>query len=170
MTEIQHATITTVPRPAVPIGQAIGQMVGQAETALSRLLAGILAETGTPRETYLALQRMAALGDGPLRADYARDLNDAFGLDLWAAGNLVDTLVSAGLLAAGEGGDDTVRLTPAGAELRSKLQDSVRAVNAPLWESLDVVALDTTIKTLREITARARALCPVGRASEDGEG
>jgi DNA-binding MarR family transcriptional regulator len=170
MTEIQNATTATAPRPAVPIGQAIGQTVGQAEAALSRLLAGILAETGTTRETYLALQRMAALGDGPLREDYARDLNDALGLDLWAAGNLVDTLVSAGLLAAGEGGDDTVRLTPAGTELRGKLQDSVRAVNAPLWESLDAVVLDTTIKTLQEITARARALRAVGHASENGEG
>jgi hypothetical protein len=64
MTEIQNAGITTAPRPAVPIGQAIGQAVGQAEAALSRLLVQVLAETGTTRETYLALQLMPS---GPFR-------------------------------------------------------------------------------------------------------
>jgi hypothetical protein len=169
MTEIQNAGITTAPRPAVPVGQAMGQAVGQAEAALSRLLAEVLAETGTTRETYLALQLMALLGDRATRGDYARDLSDALNLDLWAAGQLADTLVSAGLLAYGEGGDEMVRMTPAGVGLRGKLQNSVRAVNAPLWESLDPVALDTTIRTLKEITARAGALRSVGSDRQQSE-
>lgn len=45
MTETQ-----TPPRPPVTIGQA----VGLAEAALTRLPTGVLAETGTSRETYLA--------------------------------------------------------------------------------------------------------------------
>lgn len=169
MTENQNAATITASRPAVPLGQAIGQAVGQAETALSGLLAEVLATTGSTRETYLALQRMAALGGGAARADYARDLSDSLDLDLWAAGQLADALVSAGLLAAGDGASETVRMTPAGAELRGKLQDSVRAVTGPLWESLDSTALDTTIRTLQEITARARALRSVGLPRENGE-
>jgi hypothetical protein len=169
MTEIQNAGITTVPRPAVPIGQAMGQAVGQAEAALSRLLAEVLAETGTTRETYLALQLMALLGDRATRGGYARDLSDVLNIDLWAAGQLTDTLVSAGLLVWGEGEDETVGLTPAGAVLRGKLQNSVRAVNAPLWESLDAVALDTTIRTLKEITARARELRSAGNDRQQND-
>jgi hypothetical protein len=49
-------TETTVRPPAT-----IGQAVGIAETELTRLLAGVLAETGTPRETYLAMQRLSFL-------------------------------------------------------------------------------------------------------------
>jgi hypothetical protein len=169
MTENQNAAVTTAARPSLPIGQAIGQAVGQTETVLSGMLAEALAGTGTTRETYLALQRIAALGGNAARVDYARDLSDSLDLDMWAAGQLANTLVSAGLLADGEGGSETVRMTPAGTELRGKLQDSVRAVTAPLWDSLDSTALDTTVRTLQEITARARALRS-GPARENGEG
>ena len=40
----------------------IGQSVGQAQAALSRLLAGILAESGTSHQAWLGLQRLNALG------------------------------------------------------------------------------------------------------------
>jgi len=96
--------------PAIPVGQALGQAVGQAQAILTRLLTGVLAETGTPRETYLALLRLSVHGDSLQRDRYVRDLSDSLGLDLWAAGELADGMLDAGLLTlAGE----TIRLADA---------------------------------------------------------
>jgi hypothetical protein len=158
----RNKTMTQTPtevRPAVPIGQAIGQAVGQAESALTRLLAGVLAETSTKRETYLALQRLAALGDAVTRDRYVRDLSDWLELDLWTAGELASSMVAAGLLTVADG---TVRLADGGAQLREKIRGSIGAVTAPLFAPLDSADLETTVRTLREITTRARALAPSG--------
>ena len=141
--------------PAIPAGQALGQAVGQAQTILTRLLTGVLAETGTPRETYLALLRLSVHGDSLQRDRYVRDLSDSLGLDLWAAGELADGMLDAGLLTlAGE----TIRLADAGAELRERTRRSVGTVTAPLYEGLDPADIETTVRTLQDITSRAREL------------
>jgi hypothetical protein len=139
----------------VPAGLAIGQAVGQAERVLTRLLSRVLAEIGTTRETYLALQRLSVHGDRAVLDDYVRDLSDWLGLDLWAAGELADGMLDAGLVAlAGE----TVRLAPAGAELRERIRRSIGAVNGPLYAALDPADIETTVRTLQDITSRAREL------------
>jgi hypothetical protein len=141
--------------PAIPVGQALGQAVGQAQAILTRLLTGVLAETGTPRETYLALLRLSVHGDSLQRDRYDRDLSDSLGLDLWAAGELADGMLDAGLLTlAGE----TIRLADAGAELRERTRRSVGTVTAPLYEGLDPADIETTVRTLQDITSRAREL------------
>jgi hypothetical protein len=142
--------------PVIPVGQALGQAVGQAQTILTRLLTGVLTETGTPRETYLALLRLSVNGDSSLQRDrYVRDLSDSLGLDLWAAGELADGMLDAGLLTlAGE----TIRLADAGAELRERTRRSVGTVTAPLYEGLDPADIETTVRTLQDITSRAREL------------
>jgi len=141
--------------PAIPVGQALGQAVGQAQAILTRLLTGVLAETGTPRETYLALLRLSVHGDSLQRDRYVRDLSDSLGLDLWAAGELADGMLDAGLLTlAGE----TIRLADAGAELRERTRRSVGTVTAPLYEGLDPADIETTVRTLQDITSRAREL------------
>ena len=141
--------------PANPVGQALGQAVGQAQTVLTRVLTGVLAKTGTPRETYLALLRLSVHGDTLQRDRYVRDLSDSLGLDLWAAGELADGMLDAGLLAlAGE----TIRLADAGAELRERTRRSVGAVTAPLYEGLDPADMETTVRILQDITSRAREL------------
>ena len=141
--------------PAIPVGQALGQAVGQAQAILTRLLTGVLAETGTPRETYLALLRLSVHGDTLQRDRYVRDLSDSLGLDLWAAGELADGMLDAGLLTlAGE----TIRLADAGAELRERTRRSVGTVTAPLYEGLDPADIETTVRTLQDITSRAREL------------
>jgi DNA-binding MarR family transcriptional regulator len=145
----------TEARPPAAAGQAIGQAVGQAESALTRLLAGVLAETGTNREDYLALQRLTALGDAATRDRYVRDLGDWLNLDLWAAGELADGLAQAGLITAEDG---TIRLSAAGAELRETIRGSLAAVTASLYGPLDPADVGTTVRTLQEITTRARAL------------
>jgi hypothetical protein len=143
----------TQDRQAVPAGQAIGQAVGQAESVLTRLLAGVLAETGTARQTYLALMRLSANGDRMPREGYVRDLSDWMDLDLWAAGELAGDMLAAGLVTLA---GDAIWLSAAGAELLARIRGSVAAVMAPVWAALDPADVDTTVRILREITLQAR--------------
>ena len=53
--------MTTTGENARPL-PLIGQSAGQAQAALSRLLTGILAESGTSHQAWLGLQRLNALG------------------------------------------------------------------------------------------------------------
>ena len=146
MTSTQEST-----RPALSVGQA----VGQAEAALTRLLSGVLAESGTSHETYLALQRLTALGGQAARDTYERDLSDWLQLDSPAAGRLADDLLAAGL-AATEG--DAIRLTAQGQALRGGILAASAEIAGPMLASLDRVDLETTIRTLQEITRQARAI------------
>jgi hypothetical protein len=146
MTETQEAI-----RPVVALGQA----VGQAEVVLSRLLADVLAQTGTSRETYLAMGRLTVLGGAAAHDAYIYDLSDWLELDLWTAQELAASLISSGVLAEADG---AVRLSLRGEELRRKINGSVSAVTATLLAPLDGADVETTIRTLQEVTARAAAL------------
>jgi hypothetical protein len=158
----------TESRPAIPVGLQIGQVVGQAQSVLSGLLAGVLERTQTKNETYLALQRMALLGGEASRDGYVRDLSDWLSLNLRDAGELADSLIAAGLLTAADG---TVRLSDAGAELRASIVGSMGAITTPLWGAFDPADLETTVTTLREIATRARALSSTPPATSGaGEG
>lgn len=143
----------TQDRHPTPIGQAIGQAVGQAESALTRLLAGVLAETGTTRQAYLALQRLSARGDHADLESYVHDLSDSLDLDLWVARELTNGLVADGLVTLAA---ETVTLAPPGAERLARIKASIGAVMAPTWASIDPADLETTVRTLRELTARVR--------------
>jgi DNA-binding MarR family transcriptional regulator len=155
MTSTQAST-----RPTLPIGQA----VGQAEASLNRLLSWILAESGISHETYLGLQRLTALGGQATRDAYERDLSDWLQLDRAAAGRLAGDLLAAGL-AATEGG--TIRLTAQGQALREGILAASAEITGPMLASLDRVDLETTIRTLQEITSRARAI-PARTATTEG--
>jgi DNA-binding MarR family transcriptional regulator len=155
MTSTQGAS-----RPVLPVGQA----VGQAEAALTRLLSGILAESGTSREIYLGLQRLTALGGQTARDTYERDLSDWLQLDRPAAGRLAGDLLAAGL-AATEG--DAIRLTAQGQALREGILAASAEITGPMLASLDRGDLETTIGTLQEITRRARGI-PAGAAAAEG--
>jgi hypothetical protein len=146
----------------VPAGLALGQAVGQAQTVLSGLLAAALADTGTPRETYLALQRLALRGGAAGRAEYISDLSDSLGMDLWAATELTDGMVAGRLLTSVDG---TIRLAAAGAELSAQLRQAIGDVTGPLWAAFDPADLETTISTLREVTAAARQTLAAQRGS-----
>ena len=157
----------TESRPAIPVGLQIGQVVGQAQSVLSGLLAGVLEQTQTKNETYLALQRLALLGGEASRDRYVRDLSNWLDLSLWDAGELADSLIAAGLLTAADG---AIRLADAGAELRASIVGSMGAITTPLWGSFDPADLETTVTTLREIALRARALSSAPAPSGAGEG
>ena len=142
---------------AVPVGMAIGQVVGQAETVLTKLLAGVLAEAGATRETYLAMQRLLVRGDAADRDVYIRDLGDWLDIDLRSAGELANALVAEGLFTLDH---ETIRLAPPGAELRERIRRGIGDLMAPVWAQLDPADVDTTVRTLRQVTTLARAVRP----------
>jgi len=139
----------TQSRPPIPVGMAIGQAVGRAQSVMSRQLAGVCAGIGASLETYLALQRLALLGDEAGREDYVRDLSDSLALDLWSAGELANGLVADGLVSlTGE----TIRLAAAGAELRTRIAGTIGNITAPLYAQLDPADIETMVRTLQRLT------------------
>ena len=149
--------MTTTQESARPL-PLIGQSVGQAQAALSRLLTGILAESGTSHQAWLGLQRLNALGGQPARAAYERDVSDWLQLDGPEAARLADDLVAAGLaeaVPADTGG--VIRMTEAAHGLRQDVLATSAQVTGPVLASLDRGDLEVTIRTLDEITRRVRA-------------
>ena len=161
MTQTQTET-----SPGIPVGQAIGGALGQAQSVLAGLLVDKVTQAGTDRETYLALQRLGVLGDAAARDGYVRDLVDWLDLDVRSAAELADRLAAAGLVTAGQ---ETVTIADDGAQLRAKIAGSISAVTAPIYESLTASDVDTTVRTLRYLTTRVRALNLAASAEEPGE-
>jgi hypothetical protein len=155
MTNIQENT-----RPAPPIGQA----VGQAEASLTRLLSGILAESGTSRETYLGLQRLTALGGQATREAYERDLCDWLQLDVPGGRRLAADLVTAGLAAAD---GDAIGLTARGRALCERVLAASAKITGPMLATIAPTDIETTVRTLTEITRQVRALPARPVAAED---
>ena len=163
----------TETRPDIPVGQAIGGALGQAQSVLAGLLVDKVAQAGADRETYLALQRLGVLGDAAAKDRYVDDLVDWLDLDPRAARELADALVAAGLVTDG---GQTVRIADEGAQLRARIAGSISAVTAPIYESLSSADVETTVRTLRHLTTRVRALTlavpadPADPAGKPGEG
>jgi DNA-binding MarR family transcriptional regulator len=152
--------------PAIPVGQAIGGAVGQAQSVLSRVLVEAVEQAGTTREAYLALQRLGVVGDATATDAYVRDLADWLDLDAGPAGELADSLAAAGLVTAD---DAEVRITADGARLRAQVVSLISGVTAPLYEQLSRSDVETTVRTLRVLSTAARAAMASGRAAR-GEG
>jgi DNA-binding MarR family transcriptional regulator len=155
--------VNTVNVPAAP-APLIGQAVGQAEASLTRLLSGVLTEWDTSRDTYLALQRLAALGGQTTRDACERDLADWLDLDAPSARALAARLVAAGLAAEQDG---TITLTGPGRARREGILAAAGQVTGPLLAALDRDDVATTIRTLNEITRRARGIPARPTTTED---
>jgi hypothetical protein len=140
---------------STPLTIPVGQAVGMAERVLAKLMAGVLAETGTSRQSYLAMRRLIALGDGASTDACLADVGYWLDLDVPAAGRLVDGLVADGLVTVTAG---TAALTAAGMDLDAKIGTAVGAVTAKLYGSFDPADLQATVTTLQEITTRAQAI------------
>jgi hypothetical protein len=132
----------------------IGPSVGLAQAALARLLTGILAESGTSYQAWLGLQRLTALGGQATREAYERDLIDWLRLDGPAAARLAGDVAAAGLAASGD--DGSIALSAGGRALREEVLAASAKVTGPMLATIDRADLDTTIRTLEEITRRAR--------------
>jgi hypothetical protein len=149
--------MTTTQENARPL-PLIGQSVGQAQATLTRLLDGILAESGTSHQAWLGLQRLNALGGQPGRDAYERDLSNWLHLDGQEAARLAGDLVAAGLAEGGlaEGGGGAIRMTDAGRQLRQDVLATSAQVTGPVLAAVDRGDLEVTIRTLDEITRRVR--------------
>ncbi len=155
MTSTQEST-----RP-VPF---VGQAVGQAQASLAKILIGILAESGTSYQVYLGLQRLTALGGETTREAYERDLVDWLEPDATAAARLAGDLVVAGL-AETEGG--AIRLSAQGRGLREGVLAASAKITGPMLATIDRDDLETTVRTLDEITRRVRGIPARPTATED---
>ena len=142
----------------------IGQAVGQAQASLAKILLGILAESDTSYQVYLGLQRLTALGGETTREAYERDLVDWLELDATAAARLAGDLVVAGL-AETKGG--AIRLSAQGRGLREEVLAASAKITGPMLATIDRDDLETTVRTLDEITRRARGIPARPTAMED---
>ena len=133
----------------------IGQAVGLAQASLSRLLTGILAESGTSYQAWLGLQRLTAAGGQATREAYERDLSDWLQLDGPAATRLAGDLVAAGLADTADG---AIRMTARGRGLREEVLAASAKITEPMLATIGRDDLETTVRTLDEITSRARGI------------
>jgi hypothetical protein len=137
----------------------IGQAVGQAQASLTRLLTGILAGSGTSHLLWLGLQRLNAMGGQPSREAYEADLSYWLQLDGPDAARLAGDVVAAGLAVGGGdagGGDGLIAVSARGRALRAEVLAASARITGPMLATIDRADLDTTIRTLQEITRRAR--------------
>jgi DNA-binding MarR family transcriptional regulator len=159
----------------------IGQAVGQAQASLTKILLGILAQSGTSYQTYLGLQRLDALGGEATREAYERDLSNWLELDRTAAARLAGDLVAAGLaetspaenspaetrLAETGTGGGVIRLTTEGRGLREGVLAASAKITGPMLATIDRGDLETTVRTLDDITRRARGIPARPTTTED---
>jgi hypothetical protein len=146
-------TMTTTGEDIRPL-PLIGQAVGQAQASLTRLLTGILAGSGTSYLLWLGLQRLNAMGGQPSREAYEADLSYWLQLDGPDAARLAGDVVAAGLAVGGD--DDLIAVSARGRALREEVLAASAQVTGPMLAAIDRADLDTTIRTLQEITRRAQ--------------
>jgi DNA-binding MarR family transcriptional regulator len=170
--------MSTATDASAPVGVPdIGSAIGQAENAMTRLLIDVLAETGTPENTWYAFRRLSGFAAAPSPAAFRQDVGDALNLDERAAAALLDEGVALGLMqevADPAGGGPRVALTAAGEAARDRIRASVTAVISDLVASLDPADVRTTVQTLTSLTERAHALRgespPPQRSGAQGQG
>ena len=128
-----------------------GQTLAFAERALTAVLRRYLAERQTTPETWYALQLVATRGPGLDRGALSRDLEGSPTLDADSTHALLARLEADGLIR----GDAEVDLTTAGAAVHRSLRESIAGPRNRLLSQFEVEDIETTVRTLQAITARA---------------
>ena len=141
--------MTTTAPPAV-YGQ-FGQALAFAERALTAVLRQHLAQHQTTPETWYALQLIATRGPGLDREALSRDLEGSPNLDADSTRELLAGLEADGLIR----GEAEVDLTTAGEAVHRSLRESIARPRNALLSEFEVEEVETTIRTLQAITARA---------------
>jgi hypothetical protein len=136
--------------PAV-YGQ-FGQALGLAERTLSAILREHLAERKTVPEAWYTLRTLATRGPAYSRAELAR-LLEGPRFDADDAHSLLARLEVDGLIR----GDAELDLTPAGEAQYHSLREYISGPSAQLLSQFDLDDIETTVRTLQAITARATA-------------
>jgi hypothetical protein len=135
-----------------PVYRQFGQALGQAERTLSSILRQHLAERNTVPEAWYTLRLLATRGPAYPRADLARMLEGP-GFDADAAHALLGRLDADGLIR----GDAQLDLTPAGDARYQSLREYISGPSVQLLSQFDVRDIETTVRTLQAITAKATA-------------
>jgi hypothetical protein len=136
--------------PTVLFGQ-FGQTLAFAERALTATLGKHLAERETKPETWYALQLIATRGPGLGREALSADLEGSRTLTADSTRDLLTRLKAEGLIR----GDAKLDLTTEGEALHRSLRDYIAGPTIRLLSQFDVDDVETTVRTLQAITARA---------------
>jgi DNA-binding MarR family transcriptional regulator len=138
----------------------LGQAVVLAQRALIPVRDDALDRVGSSFEIYAALN-VVATGGGTVRSDVLhRGLAAAVEAEPAAVSELVGRLEETGLvqLSTPEGGDRRVELTPEGEAHLQRLRESLQQLTTTLLDGLDPDDVQATMRTLHELTQRAKAL------------
>ena len=128
-----------------------GQTLAFAERTLTAVLRRHLAERQTTPETWYALQLIATRGPGLDREALSRDLEGSPNLSADSTRELLTQLEADGLIS----GDAEVDLTTAGEAVHRSLRESIAGPRNQLLSQFEVEDIETTVRTLQAITARA---------------
>jgi hypothetical protein len=128
-----------------------GQTLAFAEHTLTAVLRQHLAERQTTPETWYALQLIAKGGPGLSRKALSHDLEESRTLNADLTRQLLARLEAEGLIR----GDAELDLTAEGETLFRSLRDYIAGPTAELLGQFDVEDINTTVRTLQAITARA---------------
>ena len=134
--------------PAV-YGQ-FGQALGLAERTLSGILRDHLALRHTVPEAWYTLRLLATRGPAYPRAELTRMLLGP-SVDADAADVLLTRLEADGLIR----GDAELDLTPVGEAQYQSLREYISGPSVQLLSQFDVHDIETTVRTLQAITAKA---------------
>src|SRR5882757_2408088 len=149
--------------PPVLFGQ-FGRTLAFAEQTLTATLREHLAERGTKPETWYALQLIATRGPGLGREALSAELGGSRTLNADSTRELLARLEAEGLIR----GDAKVDLTAEGETLHRTLRDYIAGPTVRLLSQFDVDDVETTIRTLQAITARAREDLTAGGGAARG--
>jgi DNA-binding MarR family transcriptional regulator len=130
-----------------------GRTLAFAERTLTATLTEHLAQRDTTPETWYALQLIARGGPGLSREALSRDLEGSPRLNADSTRELLARLESEGLIRGGA----QVDLTPEGQALHRSLREYIAAPTARLLGQFDIHDIETTVRTLQEITKLAAA-------------
>jgi hypothetical protein len=128
-----------------------GRTLAFAERVLTATLRQHLAERETKPETWYALQLIATRGPGLAREALSADLEGSRTLNADSTRELLARLEAEGLIR----GDAKLDLTAEGETLHRSLRDYIAGPTVRLLSQFDVDDVETTIRTLQAITARA---------------
>jgi DNA-binding MarR family transcriptional regulator len=130
---------------------SFGQTLAFAERTLTATLRRHLAERGTTPETWYVLQLVATRGPRLDREALSEDLEGSRTLTAESTRELLARLEVEGLIR----GDAQIDLTPEGEALHRSLREYIAGPTAQLLGQFDPDEVETTIRTLQAITARA---------------
>jgi hypothetical protein len=136
-----------------------GRTLAFAERALTATLRQHLAERGAEPETWYALQLIATGGPELDRDALSADLEGSRTLNADSTRELLARLEAEGLIRGGA----KVDLTAQGKALHRSLRDYIAGPTVRLLSEFQLDDVETTVRTLQAITARAEEELTAGR-------